>query len=209
MRIAGLRSLFLGATCTCAAILSAADAPVLWTPLVWKPTTTLTGIVNLVPFSGIRIDFLPLVDSRKDKALLGENLEKATPRLVRTSDEVEPFVTAKLINLLQDAGLPVALKAEGATIVVSGELLRFGVTERDTYLGEFRALIEVRSGGQLVWKGMAIGSASRFGRSFKSENYHEALSDSLVVAVSRLLSDRAFLSALSGKAPATAVPTAN
>jgi predicted RNA-binding protein with PUA domain len=107
---------------------------------------------------------------------------------------------------MKESGLPVTDKADGATIVVSGELLRFSVIEKDTYQGEFRALLQVQSGDKLVWKGMAVGRATRFGRSYKLENYHEVLSDCLVEAVSRLLSDQIFVSVLAGQAMMVAIP---
>lgn len=212
MRLANLRPLLLCLTALCGAVLTAADGPTLSTPLVWKPTSKLSDAaekINLTPFANLKVAFLPLVDNRTDKGLLGENREKAQARFVTTSDNVAPYVHSHLVELLTEAGLPVITKAEGAAIVVSGELLRFSVLEKETYQGEFRALLQVRSGDKLVWKGMAVGRATRFGRSYKLENYHEVLSDCLVEAVSRLLSDEVFISVLAGKAMVVAVPAAN
>jgi hypothetical protein len=76
-------------------------------------------------------------------------------------------------------------------------------------MGEFRAMLQVHSGDKLLWKGLAVGRATRFGRSYKLENYHEVLSDSLVEAVSRLLSDQVFVSVLAGKAMVVPVQAAN
>lgn len=207
-----LRPLFLSIAVLCCTVLTAADGPTLSTSLAWKPTSKLSEAadkINLTPFTNLKIALLPLVDNRNDKGLLGENHEKPQARFVRTSDEVAPFVHTHLLNLMKEAGLPVTDKAEGAAIVVSGELLRFSVLEKDTYQGEFRALLQVRSGEKIVWKGMAVGRVTRFGRSYKLENYHEVLSDCLVEAVSRLLSDEVFISVLAGKAMVVAVPAAN
>ncbi len=212
MRPARLRPLLLCAAAVCGAVLTAADGPTLSTPLTWKPTSKLSDAaekINLTPFANQKIAVLPLVDHRKDKGILGENREKAQVRLVSTPDEVAPFVHAHLLELMKESGLPVTDKADGAAIVVSGELVRFSVFEKETYQGEFRALLQVHSGQKLVWKGMAVGRATRFGRSYKLENYHEVLSDSLVEAVSRLLSDEIFISCLAGKAMVVAVPAAH
>ena len=211
MRPTRLRPLLLCVAVVCGAALSAADGPTLSTPLVWKPTSKLsdaTEKINLTPFVNLKIAVLPLVDSRKDKGLLGENREKAQPRFVSTTDDVTGYVHAHLLDLMKESGLPVTDKAEGSGIVVSAELLRFSVLEKETYQGEFRALLQVHSGKKLVWKGMAVGRATRFGRSYKLENYHEVLSDCLVEAVSRLLADEVFISCLAGKAMVVAVPAA-
>ena len=212
MRLPGLRQFFLGSVAACGLTLTAADGPTISTPLVWKPTPVLsesTERINLTPFANQKIAFLPLVDNRQDKGLLGENREKAQARFVSTPDAVAPYVSAQLLNLMKESGLPVTDKADGATIVVSGELLRFSVIEKDTYQGEFRALLQARSGEKLVWKGMAVGRATRFGRSYKLENYHEVLSDCIVEAVSRLLSDQIFISVLAGQAMMVAIPAPN
>jgi hypothetical protein len=210
MPVKALRSLALAALATCG--LSAGDAYTLSTPLVWKPTSALaetTEKLNLLHFAQAKIAILPLVDNRKEKSLLAENREKVPFRTVGTPDDVAAYLTRHAIELFQEAGLPVTDKADGATVVVSGELLRFGATEESTYKGELRALLQVRAGDKLLWKGMAVGRASRFGRSFKLENYHEVLSDCLVAAVSRLLSDQVFTEVLAGRAMVVALPAAN
>ena len=56
----------------------------------------------------------------------------------------------------------------------------------------------VGRGGETLWSGLASGDASRFGRSYKLENYYEALSDAIVNTVSSMLQSAPFQSALSG-----------
>jgi hypothetical protein len=211
MRPTPRHPLLLGLAVACTLVL-ATDGPTQTTPLVWKPTTTLSDYgekINLAPFANQKVAFLPLVDNRKEKALLGENHEKKYVRFVDTPDAVAPYVSMQLLNLMKESGLPVIDRTEGATIVVSGELLRFNVIEKDTYQGECRAMLEVRSREKLVWKGLALGRASRFGRSYKLENYHEILSDSIVDCVSRLLADQVFVNVLAGKVMVVSVPAAN
>jgi hypothetical protein len=202
--------LFFGLTAS--ALVLAADGPTLSTPLTWKPTSILSESaekLNLTPFANRKVAFLPLVDKRKEKDLLGENREKAFSRFVTTPDAVAPFVSMQLVNLLKESGLPITDKAEGANIVVSGELLKFNVLEKDTYQGEFRALLEAHSGEKLLWKGMAVGRATRFGRSYKLENYQEVLSDCLVEGAARLLTDSLFISVLAGQTMVVPIPAAN
>lgn len=210
MRPPTLRLLLLGCAAIFGLALTAAEGPTISTPLAWKPTSVLsasTEKINLAPFANQQIALLPFLDNRKDKGLLGENHEKAVVRSVSTPDAVAPYVSAKLLGLMKEAGLPVSDKAEGANLVISGELLRFSVIEKDTYEGELRALLQIHAGDKLVWKGLAVGRATRFGRSYRLENYHEVLSDCLIEAVSRLLSDQVFVSVLAGQAVVVATPT--
>ena len=106
-------------------------------------------------------------------------------------------------------GIAKALARQGANIVLTGEILRYGVTETQTYKGELRLLLEIHSGDKSVWKGVVVGRTSRFGRSYKPDNYQEVLSDVVVEAVSRMLSDQTFLRVLSGKAMVVPIPAAN
>jgi len=52
--------------------------------------------------------------------------------------------------------------------------------------------------GKTLWNGLASGDATRFGRSYKIENYYEALSDAIVNTVSSMLQSAPFQRALSG-----------
>jgi hypothetical protein len=54
--------------------------------------------------------------------------------------------------------------------------------------------------GKTLWKGLASGDATRFGRSYKAENYYEVLSDAVVNTVSSMLQAAEFQRALSGHA---------
>ena len=52
-------------------------------------------------------------------------------------------------------------------------------------------------GGKTLWSGLASGDATRFGRSYKLENYCEVLSDAIVNTVSSLLESAEFQKTLS------------
>ncbi len=194
------------------AALTAADGPSFSMSLQWRPTSPLsdtTERIELMPFANVKVALKPLVDQRKDKTFVGENREKGYSRYVTTTDDVPVLLTSRVLDLMKEAGLPVSDKVEGANLVLTGEILRYGVTETQTYKGELRLLLEIHAGDKSVWKGMVVGRASRFGRSYKPENYQEVLSDVVVEAVSRMLSDQTFLRVLSGKAMVVPIPAAN
>jgi hypothetical protein len=63
-----------------------------------------------------------------------------------------------------------------------------------------RRVIERRHDGKTLWKGLASGEATRFGRSYKVEDYYEVLSDAVVNTVSSMLQAADFQKAISGHA---------
>lgn len=185
--------------------LGAVDSPMVNAPLTWKPTQQLAesvGAINLLPFNEVRIAVLPFTDQRRDKSLVGENLEGSTAKLVTTRDDAAAFLAERTRMLLRGAGLPITDSVEEATVTVTAEVLNFKVTERNTYLGEVSLRVAIHARGQEVWRGILLGSATRWGRSYKLENYHEALCDSLIDAVAKGIKNEAFMKALSGRPPA-------
>jgi hypothetical protein len=192
-------SLLLPALICTTLVASPSDKAIRGAALSWQPTFRLSeslGSLNLTPFAGLKIAVKPLVDQRKTKDLLGENLEKGDPIPVTTKDDVSAFITAHATELMREAGLPLSDKAEGASVVLSGEVLRFHVAERNTYDADCQLLLQLEANGKVIWKGSILGHATRWGRSLKLENYCEALSNSLTDAISNLLKDPAFLKAL-------------
>lgn len=172
-------------------------------PLLWRPTSTVQELglppINIMQFEGSRIAVLPFSDSRTDKAQIGENQEKATPKLVTTKDDVAVFVTSHTKDVLAGLGLPLTPNATEATTTLAGEIINFGVVEKDMYMGDVRVKVTIRRGDKTVWAGMAMGTSKRWGRSFKLENYHETLSDALLDAVAHLCKDADFIKSLAGK----------
>jgi len=169
-------------------------------PLVWKPTSaTTTGTVDLSALGQVRIRMDTLADQRENARLIGENREDAPKILpVTTRDDVAPFVTRQLGELLAGYGLKVV--NSGETVVVTGEVRRFFVTETGNYRGDVALLVTVRSpSGEERWNAIVSGSVKRFGRSYKAENYYEVLSDSLIEVVNRLVRSEGFVRALRGK----------
>jgi hypothetical protein len=100
-------------------------------PLAWTPTSSLAesmGPLNLLPLAKAKIWVKPFTDTRADKAVVGENREKRVALTISTQDDVAAFLHDHLVALYKEAGLPMA-----ATAVVSAEVMRCKVTERDTY----------------------------------------------------------------------------
>ena len=169
-------------------------------PLVWKPTSSLTGsgAIDLTGLSGVRLQVAKVADGRQNRTLLGENKEKSTARIITTSDDVPAFVTEHMKQIISAAGITVV--DSGATHVLQAELKQFYVEEIDTYKGDVRMAVTLSSAaGKPVWQGITSGSASRFGRSYKAENYYEALSDSLIEATNNLLRNPGFHAALASR----------
>lgn len=182
---------------------AAAARKLLNVPLVWRPTNSLAelGTVNLTGIGSARIHVKPLTDNRENPQRIGENREdedegKAFP--VTTTSNVAEFCTERLSHVLNDLGLNTS--REGGDVQMTGEVFQFFVVERNTYVGDVRLkLTIVDNDGAVRWTGVAAGSEKRFGRSYKAENYHEVLSDSLQAAVFSLLKDDGFRAALKEK----------
>ncbi len=128
-------------------------------------------------------------------ALVAENREMATPRLVTTRDDVGAFVATHMRQIFDRGGLTTV--DSGGNAVVSGEVRQFFVEETDTYRANVVLHLTVRSSaGTALWDGNVSGSASTFGRSYSMENYDQVLSDSIIDATATLLKDPDFRSAV-------------
>ena len=164
-------------------------------PLVWKPTNRKeAGVVNLGELVNVKIQVQGLVDTRSAKAKFGESQEGKVPKPVTTSDSVAEFCTQNLRNVLKQYGLTVV--PNGGDVVVGGEILEFMVIETNTYKGEVRLKLSVNRGGKTAWAGVTSGTSSRWGRSYKAENYYETISDSLLEATTNVIRDEGFRKAL-------------
>ena len=165
-------------------------------PLVWKPTTgsISIGSAELAELQNARLRIDPVSDRRENAAVIGQNREKKT-RQVTTADDVPAFVAKRMELLMSAAGVNVV--DGGATATLKPELRQFFVDETNTYQAEVILGVTLTDPtGKVLWSGLTNGAATRFGRSFKVDNYYETLSDSLVGAVQQLLQNRGFRQAL-------------
>ncbi len=167
-------------------------------PLQWKPTSDLQ--LGTMQMSQAPIQFETFQDARDNKQAIGENLENDQSKPVTTTDDVGAFVSTHMRGLFDHAGLKTV--DSNGSVIIKGEVKTFYVRETSTYKSEVAVhLTVVDASGKTLWSGLASGDATRFGRSYKLENYYEALSDAVVNTVSSMLQSAPFQSALSGRVP--------
>ncbi len=165
--------------------------------LQWRPTSALQA--RAVAVADVSIQFDKFQDGRAGRPAIGENLEDATPKPVTTVDDVGAFVSLHMRELFERTGLK-SVDDNGA-VRIKGEIRQFFVRETTTYRAEVAVhLSVVDREGRSLWDGIASGDATRFGRSYRLENYEEVLSDAVVDAVNVLLQNGDFIRALSGRA---------
>jgi hypothetical protein len=161
--------------------------------LQWKPTSDLR--LGVQEMSQVPIRFEVFQDARDNKEAIGENREDEKPKPVTTTDDVGEFVSAHMRELFANGGLK-TVDSNGA-VTIKGEVRQFFARETSTYKSEVAVhLTVVDSEGKTLWSGVASGAATRFGRSYKLENYYEVLSDALVNTVSSVLQSAEFQKAL-------------
>ena len=172
-------------------------------PLRWRATSDLE--MGTMEMSQAAIQFETFQDVRDNKEAIGENREDDRPKPVTTRDDVGLFVTRHMRDLLDKAGLK-TVDSDGA-VTIKGEVKQFFVRETGTYKSTVAIHLTVFGrDGQTLWSGTASGDATRFGRSYKLENYYEVLSDALVNTVSSMLQSPDFQKALAGQGQSVPVP---
>jgi hypothetical protein len=166
-------------------------------PLEWRPTSHLR--LGTTPMTTSTVSIANFTDGRDNKETIGENREEGEPRPVTTRDDVGAFVGVHIRQLFDGAGIK-TVDSNGA-VTIRGEVKKFFVREGNTYESEVAVQLTVTDpDGKTLWKGLASGEATRFGRSYKAENYYEVLSDAVVNTVSSMLQADEFQRALSGHA---------
>jgi uncharacterized lipoprotein YajG len=166
-------------------------------PLQWRPTSDLRlGTAQMIASP---VTIATFTDGRDNKEVIGENREDTEPKPVTTSDDVGAFVSTHIRELFNQAGIQSVDGNDGVTI--QGEVKKFFAREGDTYRSEVAIHITViDQNGKTLWNGLASGEATRFGRSYKADNYYEVLSDAVVNTVSSMLQAAEFQKAISGHA---------
>lgn len=164
-----------------------ADAPLLNQPLAWTPTKALDlGVTQTTRGAPATVRIETFGDTASDPKLIGENIEQATPRQVTTTDPVGAFVGQHMQQLFAQAGYPSG--DANAERVISGEVTKFFVSEKDNYSGSIVLNVTVSDrNGKALWQGTVWGSNQTFGRSYHLDNYQQVLSDSLIDATNNLL----------------------
>ena len=166
-------------------------------PLQWRPTSHLQ--LPTMQMTASTVSFGTFSDARDSKTSIGENREDEAPKPVTTDDDVGAFVSTHMRQLFHEAGMDTV--DSGGSIVINGQVKTFFVREESTYKSEVVIQLVVSDAqGNTLWKGLVSGDATRFGRSYKAENYYEVLSDALVNTVSSMLQAPEFQRALAGHA---------
>jgi hypothetical protein len=139
--------------------------------LKWKPTSDLK--LGTMQETQVPIVFETFKDERERPDLIGENREderKIKP--VTTDDNVGAFVSTHMRELFKQAGLNTV--DSNGSVIIKGEVKKFFVRETGTYESEVQVHITVAGAdGATLWSGTASGDATRFGRSYRLENYYE------------------------------------
>jgi len=168
-------------------------------PLEWRPTSALQlGTTQLIDST---VTIAPFTDDRDKKDDIGENREDPIPKPVTTTDDVGTFVSTHIRQLFTEAGIKTV--DSNGEVTIKGEVKKFFVREESTYKSAVEIhLTVINHDGTILWNGLASGEATRFGRSYRAENYYEVLSDAVVNTVSSMLQATEFRKALSGSGPA-------
>ena len=165
-------------------------------PLEWQPTDTISsyGAIDVTAYRNAHFVIRPFTDVRKQPATIGINTENRfsdRDMHVTTKQNVADWLTDKFANVFSQFGLDVV--PGNGTFFVDAAVVRFFVTESSTYNADVSLDITLTTkNGVVVWKGITTGSATRFGHSFKAENYCEALSNATISAVHALLDADSF-----------------
>jgi hypothetical protein len=148
--------------------------------------------------TGSSVTIAPFTDARDNKELIGENREDDAPKPVSTTDDVGTFVSTNMRQLLNEAGVKTV--DSNGEVTIKGEVKKFFVREDSTYKSTVEIhLTVIDQDGKTLWNGLASGDATRFGRSYRAENYYEVLSDAVVNTVSSMLQAADFEKAIAGQ----------
>jgi len=163
--------------------------------MYWKPTDD-TSDFQVGSLANHKFKIGKFTDARKTKPKnqFGENVEGQDKRIASAdTSDFGPFVADGITQTLQKAGMDIVDK--GAQLTLSGTIRDYSVREENTYVGNCAIKYTLSKGDKVVWTGVYTGSAKRFGRSYKMDNYMETLSDSLMDTLKKLLNDSEFRAA--------------
>ena len=166
-------------------------------PLVWKPTNDTYVIVtsNLANLYSKKLSIKSFTDKRDNIFEIGMYVEDDKNLAVTTKDNVAIWYTEKFKAIFHQYGLNIV--ESNPDVILNGEILHLYVTEDKLYNASAGLKITALDpAGNILWQGVTSGTAKRFGRSYKLENYYESLSDAYLEAVQGLLKDNGFIKAL-------------
>jgi hypothetical protein len=165
-------------------------------PLAWKPTEAISsyGAIDATAYRNAHFVIRQFTDARKQPASIGVNTEKRLSNRdlpVTTKQKVADWLKGRVAKVFSQFGADVVTSK--GTFFVDATVVKFFVTEKSNYDADVSLKITLTAkNGAMVWQGTTTGNATRFGRSYKAENYYEALSNATISAVHGLLNDDSF-----------------
>ena len=132
--------------------------------------------------------------TRRDIDRIGVNIEEDTPVAIYTSTPVTAFIEAALASVLRDLGPKVN---HDARLALRTSIEEFYVVESHLYRGSVRLRISLFQGRRELWTGIVRGSDTAWGRSLRSENYAEVLSEAASEALIDAFTSPGFQEAVS------------
>jgi hypothetical protein len=169
-------------------------------PLEWKPTKLVStyGAIDMTIYKNVRLVVTPFGDSRKRPSEIGQNIERRLADrdlLVTTKNSVTDWLTYNVTKVLSDFDIMV-VKTNG-NVTLEADVIKFLVTEKAIYQAEVAMKVKLKSAAnQVIWEEIITGTATRFGGSYKAENYYEVLSDATISAIHNMLKKDSFVKAV-------------
>ena len=170
-------------------------------PLRWNeegPFGQDKPMPDLSYVSLFKFNIMPFNDQRKEGQEIGRNIsdqEKGKVYTITTNDNIPAWARKQFIRLMEEYGLNTG--EDNKALSIQCTLLKLYVNESDRFRGNVLFRIEVYDPDKkLIWSGLTNGVSSRWGRTFKLENYYEAISYSFTEAVLSFLTDKSFQEAL-------------
>ena len=130
-------------------------------------------------------------DARANMTLVGHSAENG--KNVATKDDLNQAYEVHINRLFTEAGFKVKKTASTIIDITINDLF---VEEANTYRGLMKGTVQVIKNDTPVWSNVSLGNAKRWGKSFKEDNYNEALTNTIVDFVDKLTDDQKFLSSI-------------
>ena len=160
-------------------------------PLAWTPTgnASALSVLHEAAVASPQYKITAFTDARKNPQEIAKNIEDKKARIVSTRDNVADWCRDRFKEAMGRHGFKVV--DDNASVVIKGEVLQFYVVEDSVYKANVRIkLTAENAAGKALWEGEMSGEATRFGRSYSMENYHETLSDAYLGAVDDFINNQ-------------------
>ena len=166
-------------------------------PLEYRPTDEGAGGGLTLPPAKIYV--ADVDDQRSNTQQIGENREDKPIPVFPGDVSPTKFVRDALIEEFRNDGMNVVDSPDDADRIVNVSILKFFVTEMNTYDAEvtLKAKITDKSGNVVAAEIIGRGDDSTFGRSLSPDNYVQVLSNATAKAINYLVSKPDFVKALS------------